>query len=262
MYGSSIAPNPSPFPEYRARGYETLAMPDLLAQLNDLLASSNTAPAVKHAAKQLVGELNLCQFVDGAHLEFAKLAGQKDLKIHLGCGPDIRPGFVNVDLWANRAPQRAATDPLFINHDLREGLPMEEGCASLVYSSHFFEHLDFETGLKMMRDCYRALRPGGRFRIVLPNLPAIFDAYLRRNTEWLSLLDQFLWVPEFKTLVDFVNYGAYQYGEHKYIYDTEKLQVVLKGLGYSTVEASVHEDGLDPDNEVRRRYSFYTNAIK
>ena len=78
------------------------------------------------------------------------------------------------------------------------------------------------------------------------------------------MLDQFLWVPEFKTLVDFVNYGVYQYGEHKYIYDPEKLQVVLKGnWATAMVDPSTFmKTGLDPDNEVRRRYSFYTNAIK
>lgn len=229
-----------------------------LAQLPD----AQCAPAVKHAARLLLGELNLRPYVAGAYDAFQRLRGRRELKLHLGCGGDVRPGWVNVDLWADHVPERRGDDTLFINHDLREGLPLDENCAAIVYSSHFFEHVEYELGLKLMRDSYRALSPGGRFRIVLPNLPAIFDAYLRRDRAWLSLLDEFMGEPQFKTLVDYVNYGVYQFGEHKYVYDAEKLQAALMGIGFSSVTPSAHEPGLDPEAEVRRRYSFYTDAIK
>jgi predicted SAM-dependent methyltransferase len=225
---------------------------------------ASCAPAIKRAARVLLAELNLRPYVGGAAAAFDRLRGRRELKVHLGCGSDIRPGWVNVDLWADEVPASPhGGDPaLFINHDLREGLPMEEGCAAVIYSSHFFEHLDYDVGLKMMRDCHRALRPGGRFRIVLPNLAAIFDAYLRRDAQWLAMLDEFMGEVPFKTLVDYVNYGVYQFGEHKYVYDPEKLEAVLRGIGFRSVTPSRHEDGLDPDAEVRRRFSFYTDATK
>jgi predicted SAM-dependent methyltransferase len=217
---------------------------------------------VKHAAHALLVELNLRQYAADAPNAFANIRGQRNLKIHLGCGPDIRPGWLNIDLVPeNRGAGTIGYAP-FINHDLREGLPVEEGCAAIIYSSHFFEHLPYDLGLNLMRECHRALQPGGRFRIALPDLPAIFDAYLRRDADWLSLLDPFVGVRDFRTIVDYVNYGVYQHGEHKCVYDIEKLQAMLTGIGFSSVVRADYDPGLDPSTELRRRYSFYADAVK
>ena len=122
----------------------------------------------------------------------AALRGERGLKVELGCGPNIRLGWVNIDLGARFPSEIDPTvhsDTMVINYDLRRGLPLEEGSCDYIYSSHFFEHLEYQHGLKLMRDCYRALRPGGVFRIVLPNYRGAFEAYLRGDYEYFELID-------------------------------------------------------------------------
>jgi hypothetical protein len=68
--------------------------------------------------------------------------------------------------------------------------------------------------------------------------------------------------PATTTLVDHINYGVYQNGEHKFIYDEEKICLVLRSLGFGSVNITPYREGLDPPNELRQRYSFYVEAIK
>ena len=224
---------------------------------------------VKAAARQLMAELKLARACRGSRKAFAGLRGRTGVKVHLGCGPDVRTGWVNVDLFLGTPPPIDPVkqpDTVLIVHDLREGLPLEAGCCDIIYSSHFFEHLSFAHGLKLMTDCYRALRLGGVFRIVLPDFRKAFDAYVRHDVPYFSMLDQHQLLsrfdPENRTFVDYINYVVYQYGEHVMIYDEEKVTHVLKRLGYGDVSPSEHRQGMDPDNELRRKYSFYIEATK
>jgi predicted SAM-dependent methyltransferase len=176
---------------------------------------------------------------------------------------------VNVDLFVGPPPAIdpvSQPDTLLIVHDLRDGLPLEAQSCEIIYSSHFFEHLSFAHGLKLMTDCYRALRPGGIFRLVLPDFRKSFDAYVRNDAAFFALLDDHRLLsrfdPDSRTFVDYVNYIVYQYGEHVAIYDEEKVAHILRRLGYRTVVTSQHQPGMDPDNDLRRKYSFYIEATK
>lgn len=59
-----------------------------------------------------------------------------------------------------------------------------------------------------------------------------------------------------------VNYAAYQSGEHKWIYDEQKVILLLQKIGFKSVAPSVFQAGVDPDVPLCRRYSFYVEAIK
>lgn len=224
---------------------------------------------VKRAARALWTEMRLARAGRNSAKAFRALGRRTGLKVHLGCGTDVRSGWVNVDLFLGPAPPidpANQPDALLIIHDLRAGLPLVEGSCDLIYSSHFFEHLTFSQGARVMQDCYRALRPGGTFRIILPDFAKCFDAYLRKDADFFSLLDERMLIngfdPKYRTLADYINYVVYQYGEHVAIYDEEKIAHVLRTIGYRTVVHSEHQPGMDPESELRRRYSFYAEATK
>lgn len=243
---------------------------NLLGLLEKVVATQ--PERVKAAVRNLRRETKIIEATQESAKSFQALKGEKGLKVHLGCGDDIRVGWVNIDLvpiLPRRIDPSAHANATFINYDLRLGLPLEDGSCDFVYSSHFFEHLEYEHGLKLMRDCYRMLRPGGVFRIVLPNLRGFFEAYLRGEKEYFDGFDPFVsaHLPSVeesgtKTLIDYVNVGTYQSGEHKYIYDEEKLELILRRVGYGSVATSSYREGIDQDVPVRRRYSFYMEAVK
>ena len=226
------------------------------------------SPSMREARKNLVAEIRIEQVVSDAAEKFAALKGKHNLKLHLGAGTDIRRGWVNVELFLQAPPSVIDSDgeTVFINYDLRRRLPLENDSCELIYSSHFFEHLEYRHGLALLAECYRVLQTGGVFRISLPNFKGLFTAYLTGDHDYMGLIDIYAELPDLEAgtglLVDHVNYGVYQNGEHKCIYDEQKIIMLLKRLGYTSVCESPFKPGVDPDNPLRRKYSFYVEAVK
>jgi SAM-dependent methyltransferase len=130
----------------------------------------------------------------GPESEFAAARPASGLRLNLGCGAQTPEGWVNVDnaLGARvaRLPgiSRLATrlglfrthwsGEIFI-HDLRRPFPWGDESVDCIYSSHTLEHLTREEGAFVMRECRRVLRPGGIIRIVVPDLRAFINRFLR-----------------------------------------------------------------------------------
>lgn len=206
-----------------------LASPPLRASLRRLLVESRLALASRRGDAAL-----------------ASLRTRTRMRLHLGCGHDLRPGWVNIDLSLSEPAKVAGAE--FINHDLRTGLPLAANTAEIIYSSHFLEHLEPPYFDGLMRDCYRVLEPGGRFRAALPNFAATYRAYLDNNGQYFDALteDVRAAIPlAERTLIDFVNYAAYQFGEHKLILDEEKIIAVLRHIGYTQADVSFYQPDVD-----------------
>jgi predicted SAM-dependent methyltransferase len=222
--------------------------------------------SVKEAADNLWAEIKAAQMARRSERRFQELKGKQNLMINLGCGKDIKNGWLNIDLSVPSIDCTLCRDTVLMSYDLRLGLPLESHSCSFIYSSHFFEHLEFRHGFKLMTDCYRVLKTGGTFRLALPDYREIFRAYIQGNSEYFSLIDD-RWLGSMRhqntaTAVDYVNYAVYQHGEHKFIYDEDKLILLLQALGYSSVSRTDHKEGLDSGEPVRRRYSLFVEAIK
>lgn len=89
---------------------------------------------------------------------------------NLGCGSRIHAAWRNLDLHG-RPPEVEAWR-------VEEGLPCADGEATMCYASHLLEHLAPETAGEFIRDCHRALEPGGILRLVVPDLETICRRYL------------------------------------------------------------------------------------
>jgi predicted SAM-dependent methyltransferase len=227
-------------------------------------------PSIKKAFSNLLDEVRIARAVDAAAPKFAALRGSKRLLIHLGCGAQIKDGWINLDIHHGPTlpvlPANCSAQTRFISHDLRLGtLPFSNDSCELIYSSHFFEHLEYEDGVRLMRDCHRVLQPGGTFRAALPHFEKLFRSYLDRDEKHFNLyniLDVYpSRPPETITLCDHVNLGVYAFG-HKCIYDEEKICRLLRYLGFASVEITDFCEEIDPPSEIRRRYSFYVEARK
>ena len=213
-------------------------------------------------------EIKTLRIVKRSRGEFDQLPNRGSLKLNLGCGTDLKPGFINIDLALDTPPvfDSGSQPAMFINNDFRRGIPLEQGSCELIYSSHFLEHVEYAEALKLMRECYQLLKPGGIFRISLPDFKSACAAYLNNDYSYFDLVDVDLFLPEVEpgtlTLVDFINFAAYQSGEHKRIFDEEKVVLLLQKIGYRSVEVSSFLSEIDAPGEVRTRYSFYVQAQK
>ncbi len=90
-------------------------------------------------------------------------------KLHLGSGGHLLRGWDNLDI----NPQSGA-----IHCDLTKQLPYPKDSVQYIFTEHFIEHIDELDGLKLLRNCYRVLVPGGKLRITCPDLRRYIEAYL------------------------------------------------------------------------------------
>jgi SAM-dependent methyltransferase len=75
------------------------------------------------------------------------------------------------------APTRE--QPILINHELNEPLPLPDGWFDGIYSRHIIEHLSPAANERFMRDIYRLLKLGGIYRVSTPDLEFHATEYLK-----------------------------------------------------------------------------------
>lgn len=220
---------------------------------------------VQRALSNLALEVRIRRISARSSREFQLWRNQRDLKVNLGCGGDLKPGWLNLDLVLDTEPE-VAEGLHFINYDLRRPLPLANGSCQIIYSSHFFEHLEYADAMRLLRQCYELLKPGGIFRISLPDFRGVCAAYLNGDPSYFELVDQKRFLPEVEphdlTLIDFVNFAIYQSGEHKRMYDDEKVVRLLQGIGFNEVATCGFDEEIDPPSPLRVNYSFYVQAVK
>jgi SAM-dependent methyltransferase len=63
--------------------------------------------------------------------------------------------------------------------DIVKGLPVKSGSVSGVYASHVLEHLALDDFRVALANAYDMLEPGGRFRLIVPDLRGRTERYLK-----------------------------------------------------------------------------------
>jgi len=184
-------------------------------------------------------------------------------KLHLGCGPVIIEGFINIDM---EGTQFVYGDTQRLRADLSKGLPIQDYSLKpilnidFIQSTHFFEHLTYKEAIALMQECYAKLQPKGQFRVSLPNFRTMVKAYLEKDKEFFNLPG----VKEFwpsGQLMEVINFGLYQrdqndIAEHKSMWDEDWTIYNLTKIGFTNVKIDEFNPKLDSSEEVRKRYTF------
>lgn len=82
------------------------------------------------------------------------------MKLNLGAGIHRKDGFISIDLSPEYNPDIVA--------DLNNPLPFDNDSIDEIYASHILEHIRNIIGL--MNECYRVLKVGGIFDIIVPSI--------------------------------------------------------------------------------------------
>ncbi len=170
----------------------------------------------------------------------------------MGCGANLKKGFINIDL------NKSANFRL----DLRKPLFFKKNSVEYIYSEHFFEHLNYTdtTAIRCLQNYYKILKTGGKMRLVVPDMEKVFKAYVKRDIEYFKSIKIKEKIPQSKkyaSIIDYVNYRVYQFGEHKYSYDYEKIELLLKSVGFK----NIIKDDFNPSKDTREQ-SIFVEAIK
>ncbi|MEJ5244460.1 MAG: glycosyltransferase [Bacteroidota bacterium] len=93
--------------------------------------------------------------------------------LNLGCGKDIRNGFINIDLFSD--------DPSVVYGDVRK-LELPDNSADLILASDILEHFSHRETQNILNEWARVLKPGGELIIRCPSLRLQVNAYV--NGVW------------------------------------------------------------------------------
>jgi SAM-dependent methyltransferase len=99
-------------------------------------------------------------------------------KLHLGCGSERKPGWVNVDFQARLNPDQVVDLSVF-------PWPWPDNSVDEIYSHHVFEHLP--ATVATMMECHRILKPGGTVEVIVPD--ACNRAYFQDPTHFRPWTD-------------------------------------------------------------------------
>lgn len=201
------------------------------------------------------------------------------IKLNIGCGLKVAHGWNNIDgsinaliaSWPNFFHKifynlSGAKDYYsfenyssilrtndFFHYDLSCGLPIAEKSVDFIYSSHFFEHLFKDDAILLLKSCALVLKPNGIIRIVIPDLEYAISLYSLGEKKFM--LDEFFFVQSKK------NY----YSRHKYMYDFELINDLLKECGFINIVKCSFKLGNTPDIDFLDNYpniSLYIEAMR
>jgi predicted SAM-dependent methyltransferase len=187
------------------------------------------------------------------------------LYVQFGCGGSAPDGWSNFDasprLRLERLPLLgallcAAAGRVFPSNvaigDIVRGLPVPEATARGVYCSHVLEHLARDDMPRALRNTFEMLAPGGRFRLVVPDLQWRAERYLdaARNADPTAadvLMGACrLGAREKDMHVMAVARRQLGHGAHLWMYDFAALRSLLEAAGFAGVRRCEAGDSGDP----------------
>jgi predicted SAM-dependent methyltransferase len=157
-------------------------------------------------------------------------ANSTQRKLHIGCGFNMLPGWLNSDFFPDSKS--------VIHLDATRRFPLSDESFDYVFSEHMIEHVPYSGGRNMLQECQRILRRNGRVRISTPNLKFLIDLYSTVKTQLQE--DYIRW--SFENHIDFgipndamvINNYVRDWG-HLFIYDEKTLRHSLEDAGFVDV---------------------------
>lgn len=157
------------------------------------------------------------------------LAANAARKINVGCGANILTGWFNADLY----PRFGAS---FM--DAGKPWPFADGAFEALLCEHMIEHVPKDLGRRLIAEAFRTLAPGGKARIVTPDVTSfsrmiLFPAERPKGEAYLDVIRE-VFGPAEPSWCDAINYCFYEHG-HRYIYSPEELRAELEAAGFRDI---------------------------
>jgi len=155
---------------------------------------------------------------------------EEKIKINLGCGNDIKPGYINIDRFNN-------LNNIDIVADI-SNLPFQDNTVDEVYVSHVLEHVSLHSIYEVVDEWRRVLKPTGELIVRVPNLE-------KEVRGWLDTPDKDKWLAVSKI------YGeqSHKGNAHMCGFNIESLKLFLESCSFNVL--NITDVSLDTGSEIR-----------
>lgn len=165
----------------------------------------------------------------------------RDLQLHLGCGPLVLDGWINID--------NQPYPGIDFRWDLARGIPFRN--TRHVFAEHFIEHLSYQQAVEFTRGCRAAMRDDGILRLSTPNLDWV----------WQVSYHPTMWSNEDEAMRDcFVVNRAFRGWGHQFLYNLTTLTALLQNAGFETVRSLRYGESDTPALAGLERHEQYIDT--
>lgn len=186
--------------------------------------------------------------------------------VHYGCGQFSPKEWINFDasptlriqktpvigwLLKNQLGQKFEKHVKF--GDITKGLPgIQENTADGVYCSHVLEHLPLDDFRKALVNTYKILKPGGTFRVILPDLEPLARDYIadkdrKDPAASITFIERTLMGEETRPRgVKALGRHIFGYLKHLWLWDYESFEAELRKAGFTNIRRCEFNDSDDP----------------
>jgi len=172
-------------------------------------------------------------------------------KLQLGAGSHAPKGWLNTDI---------APTPDQVYLDATKRYPFPDASFQYIFSEHMIQTMPWEGGVAMLKECYRVLAPGGKLRVVTPNLTKFVQLLIENpDAEAQRFIAAKLRVtgwPETPAVGAYIfNRQLHDWG-HQFLYNAATLRKSLVLAGFEQIAEYPVNEKTDPvfrEAEMRTR---------
>ena len=183
-------------------------------------------------------------------------------QINIGCGQTPTEGWINFD---NSPSIKLAKSPLKLRlakmlgfltkpqieniewlkkntieyADASTKIPLLDNSVITLYSSHMFEHLSRDGGVRFLQEVKRVLVSDGIVRIVIPDLEKAISRYNKEKNADEFMENILVSAPPISSLIDKVRLIFSGYRHHQWMFDGDSLAKLMKSQGFRNVTIQI-----------------------
>lgn len=156
---------------------------------------------------------------------------ESDVKmLHLGCGLNMLKDWLNTDGLPS------SKEAVWL--DATGTYPFPEASFDFVFSEHMIEHVAYADAQRMLKECFRVLKSGGRLRISTPDLAFLIGLYGDGKSElqrdYIDWSAKTLGDPAHREDVFVINMFVRAWG-HTFIFNEGVLRSCMEQAGFANV---------------------------
>jgi ubiquinone/menaquinone biosynthesis C-methylase UbiE len=128
-----------------------------------------------------------------------------------------------------------------------KGLSLPSGSVDGVYASHVLEHLALCDMREALKETHRILKPGGIFRLIVPDLVHRIRYYMERDPADREAAHTFMracgfgWEPPRRSLLQRLKYMSAN-SSHLWMFDRESMGLELEHAGFDRLRQATFGD--------------------
>lgn len=145
---------------------------------------------------------------------------EKVIKLNLGCGIDLQPGYINIDI--------RVLPGIDMVLDISEGLPFVNETVDFIWAVHVIEHVRPQKLKFVLKECHRVLKINGILIVYCPNGRAIVKDYMTGKINAVECSGYLM--------------GRQNYADntHRIFFDIDRLEEEVKAVGFRIMKTELN----------------------